>query len=286
MGKKKEPLLNFLKYKYPEKSKDQLYARILCGEVLVNGTVIKNPHMPVEVSSSVNFKAYKKFVSRGGEKLDYILKRWNIETKNKVVLDAGSSTGGFTDCLLKYGARIVYAVDVGYNQLDFSLRNDKRVKVMERTNIMALSRDNLQPLPEFGVMDLSFRSIRRAAYHVLTLLNGDGLISLIKPQFEYMHPQFDFNGIVKTKAEVLRILKSLIGDLKDEGVEVLRIGKSPILGRKGNREYFFYLSLAKQQNKQHLEGGQRVGQRGEPEGGQKGRLQDQVIIELTRIVLE
>jgi len=274
MGKKKELLLSFLKHKYPEKRKKELYAQILCGEIIVNGCVIKNPHMPVDVLSIIDFRADKKFVSRGGEKLDYILDSWNIETKNKVVLDVGSSTGGFTDCVLKHGARIVYAVDVGYNQLAFSLRNNARVRVMERTKVMELTRDSLKPSPDFAVMDLSFRSVRRAAYHVLTLLDGGRLISLIKPQFEYIHPQFDFDGVVRSKGEILRILKSLIKDLKQEGVEVLRIGKSPILGRKGNREYFFYLSLTRKEGKQH------------PIDELKAKLQDQVMNDLTRIVLE
>lgn len=274
MGKKKELLLSFLIHKYPEKRKKELYAQILCGEVIVNGCVIKNPHMPVDVLSIIDFRADKKFVSRGGEKLDYILDSWNIETKNKVVLDVGSSTGGFTDCVLKHGARIVYAVDVGYNQLAFSLRNNARVRVMERTKVMELTRDSLKPSPDFAVMDLSFRSIRRAAYHVLTLLDGGRLISLIKPQFEYIHPQIDFDGVVRSKGEILRILKSLIKDLKQEGVEVLRIGKSPILGRKGNHEYFFYLSLTRKEGKQL------------PIDELKAKLQDQVINDLTRIVLE
>ena len=245
MGKKKEPLLSLLKTIYPEKSKDELYAGILCGEVIVDGSVIKNPHTPTDILSRVVFKAGKKFVSRGGEKLDYIINNWDVKVKGKVALDAGSSTGGFTDCLLKHGACTVYAVDVGYNQLNFRLRNNPHVEVMERTNIMALSKDNFKILPDFAVMDLSFRSVRKAAYHTLTLLKGGGLICLIKPQFEYFNPQYDFNGIVKTKEEVFGILKSLISDLKNEGVEVLRIDKSPILGRKGNREYFFELSLSK-----------------------------------------
>lgn len=273
MSKKKVPLLTFLKNRYPKKEKEKLYAHILCGEVAVNGSVVRDPHMPVDISSTVILKKDKQFVSRGGEKLDYVLDTWDIDVYDKVVLDAGSSTGGFTDCVLKHGASIVYAVDVGYNQLAFSLRTDPRVKVMERTNIMTLSEDDLKPSPELAVMDLSFRSIRRAAYHVLTLLNGRYLVSLIKPQFEYRNHQFNFDGIVKTKGEVLKILTSLIKDLKSEGINVLRIDKSPILGRKGNREYFFYLSLAKENN-QPLE------------NTNNKKLPEQLLKELTRIVLE
>ncbi len=243
MSERKKPLLLFLEHKYPEVEKKELYSKILCGEILVNGDIVNNPHEPVSCSSSVVFRVKKNFVSRGGEKLEYILNTWKIDVAGRTILDAGASAGGFTDCLLKHGTLKVYAVDVGYNQLSFKLRRDPRVAVMERINIMSLKRENFNPLPDSAVMDLSFRSVRKAAFHVLNLVKDENIISLIKPQFELFNPDIGFNGVVKSREKVFAILKRLIGDLSDEGVYVRDIGKSPISGRKGNREYFFKLSL-------------------------------------------
>ncbi|NOY07912.1 MAG: TlyA family RNA methyltransferase [Spirochaetes bacterium] len=243
MSERKKPLLLFLKHKYPEIEKKELYSKILCGEILINGDIVNNPHEHVSCSSSVVFKVKKNFVSRGGEKLEYILHAWKIDVTGETILDAGASTGGFTDCLLKHGALKVYAVDVGYNQLSFKLRKDSRVAVMERVNIMSLKREDFNPLPDSAVMDLSFRSVRKAAFHVLNLVKGKYIISLIKPQFELLNPDIGFNGVVKSREEVFAILKRLIKNLFGEGVYVHDIGKSPIPGRKGNREYFFKLSL-------------------------------------------
>ena len=135
---KKLPFLQLAIKKFPAASRKELYAAILCGEIKVNGGRIKDPKEMINSNSILEIKN-KAFVSRGGIKLDYALSEWNIDVEDKVFIDAGSSTGGFTDCLLKRGAKYVHSVDVGYNQLDYSIRSNNRVIVHERTNIMNIN---------------------------------------------------------------------------------------------------------------------------------------------------
>ena len=132
---RKLSLLDIVSRRFPETHRDVLYTKIMCGEVLVGGEKISNPSSKVFIDSEIKI-VEKKFVSRGGVKLEAALDGWNPAINEKIILDAGSSTGGFTDCLLQRGAGKVYAVDVGYNQLAYSLRTDKRVNVLEKCNIM------------------------------------------------------------------------------------------------------------------------------------------------------
>ena len=180
-----------------------------------------------------------RYVSRGGIKLDYALKTWNIPVFGKVLLDAGASTGGFTDCLLQFGAIHVHAIDVGYNQIHPKFRKDPRVTVMEGTNILDIQ--VLTPAPHGAVCDLSFRSLRGAASHILSLTLENWLVALVKPQFEGGGDLPGFAGVVRSEEALVRILESLQEDLKKEGVHTRKVLESPIRGRKGNREFFFYL---------------------------------------------
>jgi 23S rRNA (cytidine1920-2'-O)/16S rRNA (cytidine1409-2'-O)-methyltransferase len=240
VSEKKIPLIDLLCMSFPDTSRKDLFARVLCGEVYVNNEKICNAKRLVGMSSHIEFR-YKDYVSRGGIKLAHVLNKWNIEVKNNVFIDAGCSMGGFTDCLLKHGAGIVYAVDVGYNQLAYSLRNDHRVRVYERTNIMDIQKHSLDPAPDAAVCDLSFRSIRRAASHILYLVSRNLLIALVKPQFEWENPQPGFSGVIENKDTLLLICKNLVRDLYSEGVSVSDVEFSPIRGTKGNRELFFLL---------------------------------------------
>jgi 23S rRNA (cytidine1920-2'-O)/16S rRNA (cytidine1409-2'-O)-methyltransferase len=244
MKDKKMPLFRFICHHYPDIKKQELYARILCGEVYVNGEKVIDCKKPVKSGSHIQFQQ-KDFVSRGGQKLAHVLQKWQIDVTEKVLLDAGCSTGGFTDCLLKKGARFIYAVDVGYNQIDYRLRYDNRIKVMERTNIMELTMQDLDLSPEAAVCDLSFRSIRGAASHILKLVSPGWLIALIKPQYEWNTPSSEFRGVVLENKEVYRILARLVDNLKEENVFVSRIAMSPLKGRKGNAEVFFLLKCSK-----------------------------------------
>jgi 23S rRNA (cytidine1920-2'-O)/16S rRNA (cytidine1409-2'-O)-methyltransferase len=241
MAAGKVPLIALLKTLYPERGEKELFAEILRGGVEVDGETVLKPGTPVEATAGVRVRDRPAYVSRGGEKLAAALDRWGISCAGTVWLDAGCSTGGFTDCLLKRGASLVHAVDVGENQLDWRLRSDPRVQVREGTNIMALGRETLSPAADSAVADLSFRSLRRAAAHVLGLTRSGWGIFLVKPQFEYREPPPDFNGVVKAPQELRSILCELVAALSEEGLFPEKAMPSPIRGRKGNREFLFLL---------------------------------------------
>ena len=233
---KKVPLLTLLKKNYPEYSSDKLYSHILCGEVLVDGGVIKNPKELFPEDTPVVLTD-KKFVSRGGFKLEKALDVWKIDVKGKVVLDAGSSTGGFTDCLLQHGAACVHAVDSGSNQLDYKLRQNPAVLVREKTNIMDVAHGALEPQPDLAVCDLSFRSIVKAASHILSLTREKKLIALVKPQFEERGLVPGFDGVIRKAEDVRRVLAETARLLAEDNSYIADMIESPILGTRGNREY-------------------------------------------------
>lgn len=233
---KKVPLLTLLKKKYPGFSGDKLYSHILCGEVIVDGGVIKNPKELFSPDADIVL-ADKKYVSRGGFKLEKALEHWQIDVKGKVVLDAGSSTGGFTDCLLQHGASLVHAVDSGSNQLDFKLRQNPAVLVREKTNIMDVAPGNLEPQPDLAVCDLSFRSIVHAASHILSLTREKKLIALVKPQFEERGLVAGFDGVIRREEDVRRVLAETARLLAEDNTCIVDMIESPILGTKGNREF-------------------------------------------------
>ncbi|MFP4376468.1 MAG: TlyA family RNA methyltransferase [Spirochaetales bacterium] len=227
-------LLDELVARFPGFTREQLHARILCGEIYVDNASIRDPRLPVAPGSKVELRE-ARFVGRGGEKLDFALDYFGVDASDRVWLDAGASTGGFTDCLLQRGASYVHAVDVGTNQLAYSLRRDSRVHVMERTNLLAV--DRLEPPAHAAVADLSFRSISGAAEHLLSLTESGTALILVKPQFEWANPPAEFSGTVPdAQAEV--ILQQTLDLLRDGGIEVLGTCESPIRGRKGNREFF------------------------------------------------
>ena len=240
MGKKSIPLLTLLTLRDGDRSKEELYARVLAGVYSIHGETIRDPRRLVDPDSAVD-ESVAHFVSRGGYKLEHALKTWNISIAGKVFLDAGASTGGFTHCLLKYGASRVHTVDVGYNQLDFSLRRDPRVSVHERTNIMHVER--LDPRPDAAVADLSFRSITGAASHILRLTSEEWGIVLVKPQFEYTTGGSEFTGVLDDVSTIRSVVSGVIESLRQEQVFVDRIAESPISGRKGNSEFLFRISL-------------------------------------------
>ncbi|MDC7228135.1 MAG: TlyA family RNA methyltransferase [Spirochaetales bacterium] len=229
--------IEFLEEKFEEYSHKELYSMIMCGEIKVNGETIRAPRCKINPEAEITLTA-RKWVSRGGEKLEYALSSWGIDAAGKTVIDAGSSTGGFTDCLLQRGASHVYSVDVGYNQLDYKLRIDDRVSVLERTNIMSLT--ELSPQPDFAVADLSFRSITGAASHILNLTKENLLLALIKPQFELTDIE-NFDGIIRDKNLLYEVLVATALSLQNEGVEIKAVLESPIKGGKGNTEFIFDL---------------------------------------------
>jgi len=232
-------LLDLLVALFPETPRERLFSQVLCGDVVVDGSVLRDPKVSVPSDAEVALSP-KRFVSRGGFKLDPVLEAWALPVAGKVFLDAGCSTGGFTDALLQRGAARVHAVDVGTAQLDWKLRGDPRVIVREGTNVMAL--ESLEPRPDAAVADLSFRSLRGAAAKILSLTAEGWMVALIKPQFEWVDPPADFQGVVPDGA-LVGILDRLAADLEGEGVVLKDRRPSEVRGRKGNLEFLAWLEL-------------------------------------------
>ncbi len=236
----KKTLLDLLVQQHPNQRRDTLYARIICGDVRVGGERCKNPKENIDTQHPITIEENHAYVSRGGEKLAHALEEWKVPVANKVWIDAGASTGGFTDALLRKGATLVYSVDVGYNQLDYRLREDSRVVVMERTNAMHLGA--LDPQPDGVVADLSFRSLRGVAKHLLTLTKDRCGIFLLKPQFEIEQTE-SFTGVITDNNLIQEVCTKTIANLEEEGVHTAKVLESPIQGRKGNREFLLSLYI-------------------------------------------
>lgn len=252
----RQTLLNQLETRFIDYSRDELYRFVMCGEVRVNGATERDPRVRVPRDANIVLVSVP-FVSRGGEKLSAALSSFAIEARGRVWLDAGASTGGFTDCLLQRGALHVHAVDVGYNQLDYRLRSDERVHVRERTNIRDLSTADLDPRPTAAVCDLSFRSLRGIMRHILCLTREGWGIALLKPQFEvaadvrWGSDEGNAGDELDAKAGVLdgaardAVVERVVGELaRDEGIVVHRMMESPVAGRSGNREVLLLVGLS------------------------------------------
>jgi 23S rRNA (cytidine1920-2'-O)/16S rRNA (cytidine1409-2'-O)-methyltransferase len=224
-------------------SRHKAQALIMAGKVLVNGLRTEKPGKEVNFDAELSIAEDLPFVSRGGIKLCGAVDHFQVNPSNLSFLDAGASTGGFTDCLLQRGARRVIAVDVGYGQLDWKLRNDARVTVLERTNLRFLEISAL-PFPvDAAVADLSFISLTLVLPKLAEILpNGGWLLALVKPQFEVGPKDVGKGGVVKDMSKI----RSAIENVKRSAVkcdfELLGEFESPIRGPKGNREFFVYLT--------------------------------------------
>ena len=214
----------------------------MAGEVVVEGKTIIKPGTLVAEETVITIVEPPPFVSRGGIKLDYALDQLQLDVSSKVVVDIGASTGGFTDCLLQRGASRVYAIDVGYGQLDYRLRQDPRVVVMERVN--ARYPILLPEKVDLATIDLSFISVEKVIPSVAQLLNDDGyLLVLLKPQFEAKRGEVGKGGIIKQPIVHARVLGRFIAWMVDHGFRLGGLAASPILGASGNREFFVLLRL-------------------------------------------
>lgn len=243
------PILDALRQQFPRMSRDELYGRVMCGEVRQGSQTIRDPRARVDRDLPLEI-VRERYVSRGGEKIGAAFDAWGITPAGRCWLDAGASTGGFTDYLLQGGALHVHAVDVGYNQLDYSLRRDARVSVRERTNILDL--DSLDPSPDAAVCDLSFRSLRGVLRHILDLTAQGWGIALLKPQFEAAaevrwgrrRSDDSERGVVHGTLRD-EVVAGAIAELEArEGVLVLRRIASPLPGRQGNREELLLVGRA------------------------------------------
>lgn len=230
-------------------NKSKASAAILAGNVKINDEVITKAGFQINPEKNLDIEIKSMpYVSRGGFKLEKALKTFDIKIKNRICIDAGASTGGFTDCLLQNGAKKVYAVDVGYGQLAWKIRSDERVKVIERTNIKNCKIEDIyaenDEIPDLLVMDLSFISIEKVLTNLKTLLNPDfhELICLIKPQFEAGKTLVDKGGVVKDKNVHVDVINRVIEFAQNLGYKVLDLTVSPIKGPSGNIEYLIYLA--------------------------------------------
>lgn len=246
---KTKRLLDVLSSLYPDKERERLYACIMCGDVFVDGICIKEPSYRVKPDSVVELVQKESYVSRGAYKLEAALNAWKPDISGLCFVDVGSSTGGFTDCLLSHGASFVHAVDVGYNQLAWKLRNDSRVSVMERCNIRDIT--SLEPVPHAAVADVSFSSITGLVSHILSLTSQKWGIFLLKPQFEYaaMIKQglaFDdgFDGVLRDVNHIYSVACSVLERISQENLVVKNLMASPVKGSRGNTEFLLLISLS------------------------------------------
>ena len=225
-------------------SRQRAKGLIMAGMVTVNGKMVDKPGHLIPPSSSIALIGPDHpYVSRGGIKLEAALKEFAINVTGLTILDVGASTGGFTDCLLHYGAKKVIAVDVGYGQLAWSLRKDPRIIVLERTNIRQLSKSEIEEHVDGSVIDTSFISLRTVVPATSRHLEkGSFILALIKPQFEAGKGMVGKGGVIRDTDLQKSIVNDLIAHFKESGLAVHGTFESPIRGAKGNREFFIYLS--------------------------------------------
>jgi 23S rRNA (cytidine1920-2'-O)/16S rRNA (cytidine1409-2'-O)-methyltransferase len=223
-------------------SRAKAQALIMAGEVRVEGKAAIKPGALVAEEAVITLLQPPPFVSRGGIKLDFALGHFRLDVSSKVAADIGASTGGFTDCLLQREASRVYALDVGYGQLDYRLRKDERVVVMERVN--ARYPISLPEKVDLATIDLSFISVEKVLPSVARLLKGDGyLLVLLKPQFEAKRSEVGKGGIVRQPIIHARVIGRFVAWAVGQGFRVGGLVASPILGAEGNMEFFVLLRL-------------------------------------------
>jgi 23S rRNA (cytidine1920-2'-O)/16S rRNA (cytidine1409-2'-O)-methyltransferase len=229
-------------------SRERAQALILAGKVLVNEQKIEKAGASVESDSAVRLLGDDlRYVSRGGLKLEKALGQWKIDLTGKTCLDVGASTGGFTDCMLQHGARRVVAVDTGYGQIDLRLRNDARVRLLEKTNARYLNREQLGEAVDFVAMDVSFISATLVLPAVIEASFSDSakggdreIVVLVKPQFEVGRDLVGKGGIVRDEAAQQSALLKVEAALRSLGASRTESTESPILGAEGNREFLLY----------------------------------------------
>ncbi len=237
---KKKRLDQLVQEQLPQYSRRQIQSWIMQGKVTVDDKVITKAGAQVNDDVQLVFDIEEpKYVSRAGLKLEKALDEFNINVTDLVALDAGLSTGGFTDCLLQRGVQKVYGVDVGYGQVHERLRNNPRVVLLERTNLRELT--SVGELVDIITLDLSFISVLKVMNAVINLLKPDGqLIVLIKPQFEAGKHEVGSGGIVRDEKVRQAVVENVVQGIREYGFELVGMTESPILGAKGNKEFLAY----------------------------------------------
>lgn len=223
-------------------SRSRAKTLIMMGKVYANGVKVEKAGDNIKIDSEIEIKEDIPYVSRGGLKLESAIKSFNIDVKDKIALDIGASTGGFSDCLLKFGAKKVYAVDVGYGLLDDKLRKDERVINIERVNFRHIDNSLIPEKVDIITIDVSFISLTLIIPKALFFLKENGeMICLIKPQFELSPKEIGRGGIVREEAYREKAVEKIIDFSKTLNLNIIGVIPSPILGQKGNIEYLIYL---------------------------------------------
>lgn len=225
-------------------SRERAQAAIMAGEIYVDNIKTDKCGEKVNIDSNVEFRGHEmKYVSRGGFKLEKAMTAFEIDLNGKSCIDIGSSTGGFTHCMLLNGAIRVFAIDVGYGQLAWSLRTDERVKSMERTNIRYVKPEDLGENPDFASIDVAFISLRLVIPVAKKLLSENGeIVALIKPQFEAGRDKVGKKGVVRESETHIEVIERIVKFAQSENLNIINLEHSPIKGPEGNIEYLIYLS--------------------------------------------
>ena len=231
-----------------QESRQKAQATIMSGLVFVNGQRVDKPGTAVPNDAKIEIRGNTlKYVSRGGLKLEKAMQKFPITLSGKVCMDVGSSTGGFTDCMLQNGATKVYAIDVGHGQLAWKLRNDERVVCMEKTNIRYVVPEDIDELAAFSSIDVSFISLTKVLLPVKNLLTEDGqVVCLIKPQFEAGREKVGKKGVVRDRAVHEEVIRMVMDYASSIDFYPLALDFSPVKGPEGNIEYLLFLSKNKQ----------------------------------------
>ncbi len=221
-------------------SKTHARGLIMSGLVSVKGQKVEKPGTQVKRDASIRVEqAPRRFVSRGGVKLEKAITHFQVFVEGKVALDVGASTGGFTDCLLRYGASKVYAFDVGYGQIDWKLRNDRRVIVRERINCRYIKPEDIGETVDIVTVDVSFISLTNILRPAVSVLCKNGvLLALVKPQFEVGKGKVGKKGIVRDEVKQMDVIDKITLHINELGLEAKNFVESPIKGAGGNREFF------------------------------------------------
>ena len=224
-------------------SREKAKAVIMEGKVFVTGQREDKAGSMFDEAAPIEIHGQKlRYVSRGGLKLEKAVAHFDLKLEGKICMDVGSSTGGFTDCMLQNGAAKVYAVDVGTNQLDWKLRSDPRVVCMEKTNIRYLLPEQIEEPPAFASIDVAFISLTKVLRPVRELLTADGqVVALIKPQFEAGREKVGKKGVVREKSTHLEVIRQVLAYAWSIGFDILALEFSPIKGPEGNIEYLAWL---------------------------------------------
>jgi len=220
-------------------SRNSAQALVMKGVVYVNDRKVDKAGSFINLDSRLEVRdKTPSYVSRGGVKLEHALKTFDIDVRGKVALDVGASTGGFTDCLLQHGAEKVFAIDVGYGQLHWKLRNDPRVVNIERLNARYLKLENLGENVDIVTIDVSFISLVKIIPSIMNVLKSNGtLVCLVKPQFEVGKGEVGKGGIVRDETKHKEVIRKISTFLEESGFSIIGIEDSPILGAEGNKEF-------------------------------------------------